>query len=416
MPTYLWPYITTWEDTTTWPERQRLASTEFPTVTLEAAFGVDAADVPASGDWVDVSDRLIEFEVTRGRSHELDRMEVGRATILIDNKDRRFDPTEQSDVRPMLQMRLTASTDAYTHRLFTGYVETLPQELSKNKGLHRVDLDLVDGMVALQLASISASNIDPAEESSGDRIGRILDAAGWPASLRDIDTGQSMVQAKVYDESALSAIREVAETEQGEFYITGDGVATFRGRHYRTLNQADVSAIFSDDGANDAYKYSGIEPTFDESQLWNRVVVSADGLSDQTAEDADSISRHFRRKKSVTTLTVDINEMQALADWLIWRYKEARLRFERLSLKPQGEPAVFDTALGSEFGDRFTVRLTPQSGAQIEQDVHVERLRVSGKPKLIEVAWGLSPAARDDFWVLGDDTLSILGSTTRLSF
>lgn len=404
----LWPYTTVWPSWTLWPH-------EPPGWVIEAAPGVNAADVPTDGDWEDWSDRLVEFSLRRGRNHEMDRMDVGRMTAQLRNNDRRLDPTENADIYPMMQVRIRATAEDYSLPLFYGYAEQLPQRANSIGSEIRVHLDLIDGMVLLNLADTDA--VAP-QEGSGARIGRLLDDAGWPSGLRDIDTGQSTVQAKTYDsESVLSAIREVAETEQGIFWIDGQGRAQFRERHDRILTQNDSAATFADDGTG--FPYFDPEPTFDESQLWNRIRVEAPGLTAQTAEDSASIAQHLRRKKKVESLTVDENEMLALADWLLWRYKDARLRFDRITLHPSAYPDQAETVLGTDLGSRYTLVRNYETGSTVSEDVHVERISIKASAEAIygtEVQWRLSPAARDTFWVLGDSNAGVLGETTRLAF
>jgi len=62
----------------------------FPTLTLEAALTTKPTETPS---WTDISDYPYEVTIRRGRQHELDRIEAGIANILLDNADRRFDPT-----------------------------------------------------------------------------------------------------------------------------------------------------------------------------------------------------------------------------------------------------------------------------------------------------------------------------------
>ena len=81
-----------------------------PTLTLEIAFATDPGSTPT---WTDVSAYLKSFSTRRGRQNELDRFEAGSAEILLDNADRRFDPTYTSgafygNIKPMKKVRLSA--------------------------------------------------------------------------------------------------------------------------------------------------------------------------------------------------------------------------------------------------------------------------------------------------------------------
>lgn len=394
----------------------------FPKVTFEAAPGINAGAVPASDDWEDWTGRLHEFRLRRGRSHELDRMDAGRLTAQVDNSDRRLDPTENDDIFPMLHVRLRVGEGGYVDTyedeyggweapLFRGHVEALPMRTDPTGNVNRVELDVVDGMVLLKLADVE---VDAPEEKTGFRIERLLDEAGWPTSMRDVDVGQSTLQAQTYDTDALSAIREVAATEEGTFYISADGKATFRNRHYRILNQGSVSFEFADDGANNPYV--GLVPTYDESQLWNVVRVEAEGKTSQVDRDQASIDKHLKRRKRLSTIHTDEIVMLNHAEWLVWRYAEARLRFDRIDLRPPPDADWWETALSTELGTRGRVRRNLPTGGEINDEVHVERVEVTGRPKLLDVSWRLSPAVRETMWILEDATYGVLGDTTRLGF
>jgi hypothetical protein len=61
--------------------------------TVDVAFGIDPLAVPSGGDWQDVTTYVRAISTRRGRNHELGRTQAGVATITLDNRDRRFDPT-----------------------------------------------------------------------------------------------------------------------------------------------------------------------------------------------------------------------------------------------------------------------------------------------------------------------------------
>jgi hypothetical protein len=64
--------------------------------------------------WTDVTDYVVDVPQTRrGKQHELNRSETGTGTLVLDNSDRRFDPTYTSspywpNVKPMKRCRIRA--------------------------------------------------------------------------------------------------------------------------------------------------------------------------------------------------------------------------------------------------------------------------------------------------------------------
>lgn len=69
------------------------SATDLPKISVQVAFTTNPGDVPVWTTITDDREVLKGFSVNRGRSTELDRFQAGRATIVLANEDRRFDPT-----------------------------------------------------------------------------------------------------------------------------------------------------------------------------------------------------------------------------------------------------------------------------------------------------------------------------------
>lgn len=73
-----------------------------------------------------------------------------------------------------------------------------------------------------------------AGQYTGTHINAILDAAGWPARARNIDTGSFQMTPTINNASALSACQTLAtDNEGGMFIIDGNGFARFESYGYR---------------------------------------------------------------------------------------------------------------------------------------------------------------------------------------
>ena len=126
-----------------------------PTATCEIAFATNPSATPT---WTDVTAYLMDFEITRGRQAELNRMEAGTATITLNNIDRRFDPSNAGspyapNVLPVRRIRLSATYNAVTYRLFSGYIETWPPTYPGPVDSN-VRITAVDGFKVLNLKAI----------------------------------------------------------------------------------------------------------------------------------------------------------------------------------------------------------------------------------------------------------------------
>lgn len=105
--------------------------TSAPDVFVEIAF----SSPPNTGSpiWTDVSGWVRSIGINRGRSSELEQYSAGRVSLVLDNRDRRFDPLHSGspyapNVLPRKQLRIRAVYKGTTYSLFTGFIEGWPQE------------------------------------------------------------------------------------------------------------------------------------------------------------------------------------------------------------------------------------------------------------------------------------------------
>jgi hypothetical protein len=92
-----------------------------PTVTIE--FYLNSA-------WVDVTQYVRAGSTRIGRRDELDTFQPGQITLVVDNRDRRFDPLNTSGPYygyllpgPAVQVRARATWSATTYDIFSGYID-----------------------------------------------------------------------------------------------------------------------------------------------------------------------------------------------------------------------------------------------------------------------------------------------------
>lgn len=361
--------------------------------------------------------------ITRGRSHEFDRVEAGRVIPMrLRNPDGDFDSTNTlspyaPDVRPMIPVKIQATHTAVTYDLLTGFIEGWPQRWTRGPaGDSWVEVTAVDGFKVLNLARLDISR---GVEKSGARINVVLDQINWPTSLRAIDTGESNVQAVVLTgANALGHIQDVAASEGGLFFIARDGKATFYSRFHTTA--LDPQDTWGDFGTEKHYE--DLTYTFDEANLWNEVTVTAPGLADQTASDSASQSLYggpgnAPRSLSVATLLTTTGEMLTRAEELLARYSTPKQRVTELSPEPRGEDSQWPRILGKEIGDRIIARKRPPSGGLIDQPSIIEGIRYDIWPQeqRFGVTWSLSSTAlQQGQWQLGVVGKSELGVTTSI--
>lgn len=138
--------------------------------------------------------------------------------------------------------------------LYRGYIDNFA--MNPEKPLPSVTFTGLDALARLREANVSTELFQGIR--TGEAVNEVLDAVGWPADKRDIDTGATSI-AWWWEEGAdaFSALERIVNSEGPGALITigTEGELIFRDRHHRLIRTASttVQATFSD---------SGTEPLF----------------------------------------------------------------------------------------------------------------------------------------------------------
>lgn len=388
--------------------------------------------------WVDITNkvRLAAGVLTdRGRSSELDEFQVGKASFTLNNRDRRFDPMYTAgpyygNLKVLRQFRIRVRYNSIVYTLFTGFIQGWPQvydEQADNEAT--VPVQLLDAFSLLTLSNLFDSGgftLNSAtlgvlgedrfgisgddtliDAYSGERAEAILDAVGF--SPIDADRGQSTVSSAAPTGSLLSYMRQLEKSEDGFFYMAGNGVATFLDRTSRqTLTRIGTSQVTFDDDGTDS-SYSDITFTHDLERLYNDVRRTGTSGEEQSAENASSIDSFFRRTHSETILTGD-DVARDLAVVFLDRYKEPEQRVPAITVPVGANPTViFPAVLARELVDRVTVRRTPQgTGTVNSSEQLVEGIRHSFNSKQWTTTLQMSPGFITTWFTFDSATLGAL--------
>lgn len=257
-------------------------------------------------------------------------------------------------------------------------------------------------------------------DTTGARIGRILDLAGWPPLDRDLDTGRSTMAAYTGADSNTLAIAQEAETtEGGALWQSPGGKITFRDRHapIQDWNATTSQATFTDDPtAATPQPYTTLDLNYDDSLIVNEAEVEWTGGT-ETSRDQASIDAYTRQAVQISTALPTAPEARDRGDWLLARYAQPAVRPERVVLRPAADARLWRHCLARKIGDRVTVRRLPQNtGAAIQFDAVIESIahRIDDGRNTWETEFGLSPTAINQNWLILDDPVKGLLDGTRL--
>lgn len=267
----------------------------------------------------------------------------------------------------------------------------------------------------LNLARIAETAHD--DETSGVRIGRALDDAGWPSGLRDVDAGQPGQGPYVPNgQTLMEYARQVERSEQGLAFFDVDGRFRFVDR--QTLWTSTSVATFSDDGnAGDLVYMDAVRGSHHDTI--RNIVTASWRYGGITRRDATSIASYGEARESIDSTTIrDAGNASNLAAYVLRANKDPRVRISELvaPLRISGGDNEAETLLALEIGDKVTVERTPAGvGPQVIHTVIVQGIEHEIGLNQWTMTLYLSPAPAANtaapYLTLGDATYGQIGAT-----
>ena len=247
---------------------------------------------------VDVSDVINAITTSRGRNAQADQFQTGTLSLRIVDQTGAFNPQNLSSpyaglLTPMRKVQITGTYAGVTYPIFQGYITSYTTTTPQYVGdVVYTTITAVDAFRLAQNAQIATVAGTSAGQLSGARINNLLDAISWPASMRDIDTGLTTMQADpATQRTALAAMQVVETSEFGALYVDAAGSFVFQDRTVTTTSVNATPTVFTDDGTGIAY--SNAVWVLNDTLVYNQANITRTGGSVQTAENAASIAQYF---------------------------------------------------------------------------------------------------------------------------
>ena len=359
---------------------------------------------------VDLSDRVRSLTVRRGRSDLTEPVQVGRAQVVLDNRDGALDPqNEASAFFPGVQPRRSVKLYGDGEQVFDGFVDTISLDYTLD-GDATVVVTAQDGLSRLGIVNFPGNGLAVSSEASGDRVDTVIasNANYWSGGL-DVATGDSTLAGGTATGNVLQYLRTVETSEAGLLFASRTGDLVFKNR-----NSPGGSAVIdlADDGTGVAYEEIGRASGDDD--LFNFITASF-GTAVVSAVDADSEESFGVRELDLGTLLLETEAVtQDRVEYELVRRKD-QLPSVR-SVRVSQERAAAAAALSSELGDRVQVIFTPPGVGTLTQ---ISRVIGVSHSFTVGAGWRTSLSLRsleaDPFFILDDATLGRLG-TGRLAY
>jgi len=366
---------------------------------------------------VDVSSLVTQISVRHGRDRMFEEYLPSDAIIQFQDFTGDWDPTNTGsayypEVKPMRQVQIYTTYNGTTYPIYSGYIWSWDYDWADpSVDYALVTIQCVDAFRLLALANITTVTGAANKDLPGERINQILDEIDWPASARDIDTGDTELQNDHGEErTVLQALQTIEKSDLGALYIDHLGKVVYVSRTSQASKAAGTPVYFDDIGTN--VQYQDITVAYDDTELANEVTLTRYGGQPQTASDSASIDEYFLRSFSRSDLMMETNATALVRAGQILNYrKQVRLRIESLTLDLSQDQDRIEAGLSLELGDPIVVRKTMAGGSHIDTRLTVQGHSHDITPDRwitrLTTAQPLSTA-----FILGSAEFGVLGTST----
>lgn len=368
---------------------------------------------------VDVSNQVDSIRTNRGRTALSDIFQTGTMSLRIIDQNGDFNPMNPASpyyelLNPMRKVTITATYGGTTSPIFAGYITSYDTTTPRDVGeVCYTTIQAVDGFRLFQNAQITTVASATAGQTTGTRIGKILDQIGWPAGMRDIDAGQTTVQADPGTlRTSLGAMQLVTSTEYGSFYMDALGNAVFQDRALTSSSVAGTPVIFNDDGTG--ISYNNAIWKLDDTLIFNKASITRTGGTTQVAFNQASIDKYFLHSYQEQNLLME-SDAEALNNALAFvaSRQETSIRCDAITLDlyTDNYDAGILAALDLDFFDPITITTTQPGSSSLTKTLQVFGVSHDIKPTNWKTTFTTLEPIIDSF-ILDSSQYGVLGTST----
>ena len=372
---------------------------------------------------VDVSDQVDGITTRRGRNAEADQFQTGTCTMRIVDQNGDFNPMNTAGpyyglLDPMRKLQITATYLGITYPIFSGFITGYDTLTPQEAGVDVVytTITAVDAFRLLQNAQITTVAGTSAGQLSGARINNLLDQVAWPASMRDVDAGQTTMQADPGTQrTALAACQTVATSEYGAFYVDASGSFVFQDRALTSSSIGGTPTAFTDTGGE--IRYFDAQWVLNDVLVYNQANITRSGGATQQTSNAASIAKYFLHSYTQTDLLMQTDAVALeYGQAYVASRAETSVRCDALTLDLYTEnyDAGIVAALGLDFFDPITVTTTQPGSSSLVKTLQIFGVAMTIKPNKWQVKFTTLEPIIDAF-ILNSTQYGVL-DTSSLSY
>ena len=363
---------------------------------------------------VDLTPNVTSISIKRARGVASDTYEVGTATIRVNDPLSYFNPQNTSSpyvgyLTPLRKIRVAATVSGVGYFLgsfyTTAYLYTYPQ--GQETGY--VDIQCSDAFRLLNLASVQTVTGATAGQKTGTRIGKILDQMNFPASMRQIDTGDTSCQADPATlRTGLSALKNAEFSEQGAFYIDSEGTANFKSRTNVIKANAVTPIEFDQTGG---IPYKNLVYAFDDKLIVNSATMTPVGGTAQSYVNAASVIKYFPHQYNQSDLVVQTNADAAnIAAIYVATRAETTIRIDAMTVDLLDPSVPTATMLNIDYFQTLKITNIQPDGSTIIKTLQCQGLNWEITPNKMQVTITTLEPIVEGF-IIGSNISGIIGTS-----
>lgn len=370
---------------------------------------------------VDVSDQTIRFTSGKSRNLVQDQYEAGTAVVRILDQNGDFNPQNTSSpyygyLLPLRKILVSAIYSGTTYPIGFYYTTAYKYTYPTGQEIGYVDIECVDAFRLFTNAAVTTVTDATAGQDSGTRINKILDQIGFPSSMRDIETGNTTLQADPStSRTGLVAIRDVEFSEFGAFYMGNNGDAVFLNRSSTVGSIGETPTVFNQNGTGIDYK--DIKFSLDDKLIYNSASIKANGLTAQVASNQTSIDTYFKHSLTKENLLMQTEaEALNLAKSFVASRKDTAIRIDAITLDlttPSYNAGII-AALTLNYFSPVSITNVQPGGSEITQLLQVQGVAHEITPNTWRTTFTTFEPILDGF-ILDNTTYGII-DTSVLSY
>lgn len=377
--------------------------------------GSDVLGTATGSNWQAIPTTDVRsIAIRRGRTREDQANQPGTLALILENRSGNYDPDNPSStyiwngysiLTRGLGVRVKATWSGTTYVIYRGYLEQIGVDASLDPVTTFQFTDALAQIGAYTVAAIASSY---SGDTTATRVGRILDAAGWDASLRNI-SGSRTMQPTTFGATALALSEQADNCEYGRFFADRQGNLTLLP--YESLLTSPFRFTLSDTRNAGTIEYDTIQEAPGAKYLINTVTLNQTSTSNQTAVNSISVTRYGTYQKTIDAPLLDNSVAATMAQVYADQNALPYTRVERVEFDAVGLSSLWPSLLQTDLGDNVNVERTTVDNRTRTFISIVESIDIDITPFNWRVGMNLSPSTRSGVFILG---ASLLGSSDTL--